>query len=256
MSEESVLLRKDGAITWVTINRPKALNALNSDVVQGLRASVEQIREDEETRVVAITGAGEKSFVAGADITEMREMTPLMARALSERLQRVLDDLSDLPQPTIAAINGFALGGGLELALACDLRIAVTTAKLGVPEVALGVFPGAGGTQRLPRLIGPAWAKYLILTGEMISAEQSERIGLVNKVVPADKLEEEVRALADRIAAMGPQAVRLAKQAVNKGADIGLEAAQALERSLFALTFGEEQKEGMTAFIEKRKPNF
>jgi enoyl-CoA hydratase len=171
-------------------------------------------------------------------------------------MQQVLDDLAALPQPSIAAINGFALGGGCELAMACDLRIAADTAKLGVPEVALGVFPGAGGTQRLPRLVGPARAKYLVLTGEVISAEESERIGLVNKVVPKDKLVEEVTALAQKLAAQGPQAVRLAKQSIDGGAGMDLKSAQALENSLFALTFGDEQKEGMSAFIEKRKPNF
>ena len=256
MSEDTVLLRKEGSFAWITINRPKSLNAINSEVTKKLGEVVRELRDAIDIKVVIVTGAGEKAFVAGADIMEMHNITSLEAKALSARMQQVLDELAALPQPSIAAINGFALGGGCELAMACDLRIAADTAKLGVPEVALGVFPGAGGTQRLPRLVGPARAKYLVLTGEVISAEESERIGLVNKVVPKDKLVEEVTALAQKLAAQGPQAVRLAKQSIDGGAGMDLKSAQALENSLFALTFGDEQKEGMSAFIEKRKPNF
>lgn len=257
MSDELVLLKKDGVITWVTINRPKALNAFNTEVLRSLRAAVEQIRNDAGTKVVIVTGAGEKAFVAGADITEVQKMSPLEAKDFSDLIHATLDEIAALPQPVIAAINGFALGGGCELALACDLRIAADTAKLGLPEVAIGVFPGGGGTQRLPRLVGSARAKYLIFTGEAITAAESERIGLVNKVVPRENLVDEVMALAIKISAQGPLAVRLAKEAVNKGAGMELGEAQALEAGLFALVFSSpEQKEGMTAFIEKRKPNF
>lgn len=257
MSDELVLVKKDGVVTWVTINRPKALNAFNTEVLRCLREVVAQIRKDNGTKVVIITGAGEKAFVAGADITEVQKFSPLDAKEFSELAQGTLDDIANLPQPVIAAINGFALGGGCELALACDLRIAADTAKLGLPEVAIGVFPGAGGTQRLSRLIGSARAKHLIFTGEAISAAESEHIGLVNKVVPRDDLVNEVMALATRISAQGPLAVRLAKEAINRGAGMELGEAQALEAGLFALVFSSpEQKEGMSAFIEKRKPSF
>jgi enoyl-CoA hydratase len=257
MSEETVISQISEGIAWITINRPKAMNAINTAVLVNLKKIIDQLKNDQSTKVVILTGAGEKAFVAGADIGEMQNFTPLQARAFSVMGQEALNSLANLPQPVIAAINGFALGGGCELALACDLRIAARNAKLGLPEVGLGVIPGFAGTQRLPRLIGQARAKQLIFSGEIISAEESERIGLVNKVVEQTELREQVLAMATKIAAQGPQAVRLAKEAINQGGEMELAGAQVLESNLFAVIFSsDQQREGMTAFIEKRKPNF
>jgi enoyl-CoA hydratase len=217
---------------------------------------IDRIKSDDEIRIVIITGEG-NSFVAGADIKEMMEKSPIAAREFTKYGQHVLKRLEDLEKPVIAAVNGFALGGGCELALACDMIIASDNAKIGLPEVSLGIHPGFGGTQRLPRLIGKARAKELIFTGDMITAQEAERIGLVNKIVPQDKLLDECRNLGARILTRGPVAVKLAKSAINRGNEMTLDEGMAYEIETVSLTFSTEDKtEGMDAFMSKRKPEF
>jgi enoyl-CoA hydratase/3-hydroxyacyl-CoA dehydrogenase len=252
----TVKYTKDGKYGYITMNRPEALNALNSKVLSDLEKTIHQIKDDEEVGIVIVTGEG-NSFVAGADIKEMVEKSPLAARQFTRYGQQVFKQLDELDKPVIAAVNGFALGGGCELALACDMIIASDKAKIGLPEVSLGIHPGFGGTQRLPRLIGTAKAKELIFTGDMISAQEAERIGLVNKVVESDKLIEEAKDLGKRILNRGPVAVRLAKSAINRGTEMNLDDGLAYEIETVSLTFTTDDKaEGMNAFIEKRKPDF
>jgi enoyl-CoA hydratase len=243
---------RDGDICTVTINRPEVLNPLSTQVFVELEPALDHIASDDSVNVVVVTGAGDKSFVAGADLAEMRDMSPTEAYALSTRAHRVFSKLENLPQPTIAAVNGFAIGGGCELALACDIRIASDRATFGAPEVSFGITPGYGGTQRLPRIIGAGRALELILTGRMIDAQEAVTIGLVNRVVPAEELKDEVLRVARSISANGRDAVRLAKRAVRAGQDVEVEAGCEIEASLFALSFGDEQRERMTAFLEKR----
>jgi enoyl-CoA hydratase len=254
---ENVKLERDGAIALITIDRPKALNALNSRTLTELEQVLEVLSLDRGIRAVIVTGSGEKAFVAGADIAEMSTLHPESARRFSALGHRVLEALEGLPCPVIAAVNGFALGGGCELALACDLIYASEKAKLGQPEVNLGVIPGFGGTQRLTRLVGKTRAKEMIYTGEMIDAAKAKEIGLVLEVLPPDGLLAHCREVAQRIASKGPLAVAQAKRAIEYGAEADLHRANELERQAFGVLFGTaDQKEGMRAFIEKRSPTF
>jgi enoyl-CoA hydratase len=257
MSYENVRTElKEGVLT-ITIDRPKVLNALNAQTVTEIGQAFDAARDDESIRCVILTGGGEKAFVAGADINELSKMTPLTGKAVAERGQRVLSKIERLPKPVIAAINGFALGGGCEIALACHIRIASEKAQLGLPEVTLGIIPGYGGTQRMARLLGKGKALELILTGDRIGAAEAERIGLVNKVVPADQLMPAAEEMARRIAARGPLAVRAGLEAVMNGSEMPFEEGQFLEATLFGLlTATEDMKEGMTAFLEKRQADF
>lgn len=254
---ESVLFQEENGIGIVTINRPKALNALNQEVLVGLGKLLDEIAVDTSVKVVVITGSGDKSFVAGADITEMQPLTAIEGREWGKLGQAVFSKIEKLPQPVIAAVNGFALGGGCELAMACDIRVASENAKFGQPEVSLGIPPGFGGTQRLPRLVGKGRAKELLYTGDMIDAAEAYRIGLVNKVVASGELMEVAKTMAQKIIARAPIAVQVCKAAVNEGLEMGLESGISYEAEVFGLCFATlDQKEGMTAFVEKRKPSF
>jgi enoyl-CoA hydratase/3-hydroxyacyl-CoA dehydrogenase len=252
----SVRTSREGSLGIITVDRPDSLNALNSKVLTDLGEAVDNLAKDEAVKVVMVTGEG-GAFVAGADIKEMIVKTPMEARDFTYFGQSVLKKLEDMEKVSIAAVNGYALGGGLELALSCDLIVVAEGARLGLPEVTLGIHPGFGGTQRLSRQVGKAKAKELIYTGSMIDAKEAERIGLVNKVVPRDRLYEEVKKLADKIAANGPVAVKLAKAAINRGTEVDLVTGLAYEVETISLCFStEDKKEGMGAFIEKRKPQF
>ncbi|MDR3592147.1 MAG: short-chain-enoyl-CoA hydratase [Negativicutes bacterium] len=258
MSEyANLLFEKEGGIGIVTINRPKALNALNADTIKELDKMADQLANDDEVKVVILTGAGDKAFVAGADITEMQPMSAMEGRNWGKLGQAVFNKIENLPKPVIAAINGFALGGGNELAMSCDIRIASDKAKFGQPEVSLGIPPGFAGTQRLPRLVGKGRAKELLFTGDMIDAAEAYRIGLANKVVTSEELMDTAKALAKKIMSRAPLAVQICKAAVNEGLDVDLESGVAYEAEVFGLCFATaDQKEGMAAFVEKRKPNF
>ncbi len=257
MEYSTLLYSVDNGIGLITINRPKALNALNSAVMYDLTDLLQKIAVDTEVKVVIITGSGSKSFVAGADITEMQKMSAIEGRNWAKLGQGVFDKVEKLPQPVIAAVNGFALGGGCELSMACDIRIAADTALFGQPEAGLGITPGFAGTQRLPRLVGKGIAKELIFTASNIDAQEAYRIGLVNKVVPAAELLEAAQKLAKKIMSKSSVAVQLCKAAINEGLDVDLDSGIAYESEVFGLCFAtEDQKEGMTAFVEKRKPLF
>lgn len=249
---------KERGIAKVVINRPEVRNALNRGARQELRSVIEDIRQDESIRVLTITGAGDKAFIGGADISELKEASPIEIEEYTCTLgQQLYTDIENLDIPVIAMINGFCLGGGCELAMACDIRIASDNARFGQPEISVGIIPGGGGTQRLPRLIGWGRAKELIYTGRIIDAVEAERIGLVDKVVPPDRLEEEVRQLAEAIISQSPLIIRLAKKVINRGMYTDLATGLACERANFALCFAtEDHIEGMTAFLEKRKPEF
>jgi enoyl-CoA hydratase len=257
MAYENLLVDVSERIATITFNRPKALNALNPQTVRELGAALEEVSKREDAGVVLLTGAGEKAFVAGADISVMKGFTTMEALDFALLGQRVLSFLESMPQPVIGVINGFALGGGCEVAMACDMLIAADTARFGQPEVNLGIIPGYGGTQRLPRLVGRNLAKELVLTGEMITAQRAYEIGLVNRVVPAAELMSAARETAKKILSRGPVAVRTAKMAMNRGLDLDLGNACALEASLFAAGFSTaDRAEGIAAFLEKRKPAF
>src|ERR1700741_333992 len=254
---ENVLYEKKGAIAYVTLNRPKVLNALNRRTWEDLQSAFEDAREDSAIRGVILTGAGDKAFIAGADISELSKVTAVEAESSSTFGQGVLNLIENLGKPVIAAINGFALGGGCETAMACTIRIAVETAKFGQPEVKLGVLPGGGGTQRLPRLIGKGRALQLILTGGMINASEAYRIGLVNEVVPIAELIPRAEALLREIFANAPLAIKYSLEAVNKGLETSQAEGLALEASFFGLCAGTEDKqEGTRAFLEKRAAQF
>lgn len=257
MSEYANLLYAvENEIGIITLNRSKELNALNSDTLLELERLLQQIESDEAVKTVIITGGG-KAFVAGADIVEMQPLSAVQARTWVELGQRVFRAVEQLSRPVIAAVNGFALGGGCELALACDIRIASETAKFGQPEAGLGITPGFGGTQRLPRVIGTGRAKELLLTGAIIDATEAYRIGLVNMVAAPEVLLDAAKEMAQKINARAPVAVRLCKAAVNTGMEMDSASGIAFERDAFALCFSTfDQKEGMTAFIEKRKACF
>jgi len=254
---DPVLYEKRGAIAYVTVNRPKVLNALNRTTWARLKAVFEDLRDDAAVSGAILTGAGNKAFIAGADIGELAHATGFEAQQASRLGQEVLDLIENLGKPVIAAVNGFALGGGCETAMACTLRIAVDTAKFGQPEVKLGLIPGGGGTQRLPRLVGKGRALQLILSAEMISAQEAYRIGLVNEIVPAADLMARAEAILKGIASNGPIAVKFAIEAVNKGLDSSQSEGLLLEAAYFGLCASTEDKsEGTLAFLEKRAPQF
>jgi enoyl-CoA hydratase len=254
---ELINLEWDGAVAVITVNRPKALNALNAQAVRELEQAVAEVAARADARAVIVTGAGEKAFVAGADIAEMTAFTTSQALAFAQAGHRALAALEALSVPTIAAVNGFALGGGCELALACDFIYASEKARFGLPEVTLAVIPGFGGTQRLTRLLGRARAKELIFTGDMIDAAKAKELGLALEVLAPDKLMAHCKEVASKIAKRGPVAVAQAKRVIEHGADLPLADACELERQAFALLFGtSDQREGMTAFVEKRAANF
>ncbi|MEN6388897.1 MAG: enoyl-CoA hydratase-related protein [Syntrophomonas sp.] len=254
---KNVLLDIQGRIATLTINRPKALNALNQDTLLDIKAAVEEVHNSAEVDVLIITGAGDKAFVAGADITAMVEMTAIEGRAFGQLGGEVTNLMETMPKPVIASINGFCLGGGCELAMACDFRICSHKSKFGQPEVGLGVTPGFGGTQRLPRLVGSGMAKQLLYTGDVIDAQEALRIGMVNQVVASEQLQEQVLKIAQRIVARGQLSVRFCKDAVNSGMQMDITRAMAFEADIFGLCFAtSDQKEGMRAFMEKRKADF
>ncbi len=257
MTFDNLLVDRAAAVATVTINRPKVLNALNTATMDELRRVVLELKQDDAVRAIILTGAGDKSFVAGADINELAVQTPVSGREHALAGQHVLDLVENLGKPVIAAINGFALGGGCELAMACTLRIAADTARLGQPEIALGLLPGYAGTQRLARLVGKGRAMELILTGATIAADEAMRIGLVNRVVPAAELMAEVRKLAAALAAQAPIAVRYIMTAINKGLEMPFAEGCVFEATLFGLIAStEDMREGTKAFLEKRKPTF
>jgi enoyl-CoA hydratase len=254
---ENLLLERDGATAIVTINRPAVLNALNAPTIDALRRVMLELQRDAGVRVIVLTGAGEKAFVAGADINELAVQTPTSGREHALKGQHVFDLIENLGKPVVAAINGFALGGGCELAMACTLRIAADTARLGQPEINLGLIPGYAGTQRLSRLVGKGRALEMILTGAPVAAAEAHRIGLVNRVVPAADLLAEVRKLAAQLAASAPVAVRYIIDAVNKGLEMPFAEACRYEATLFGLVAStDDMREGTKAFLEKRKPTF
>ena len=256
-SSQNLIVEVDGAIAIVTVTRPKVLNALNSATVDELHEALLRLQHDDAVRCVVITGAGEKSFIAGADINELAEQSPTRGRDHALRGQQVLNLIETLGKPVIAAINGYALGGGCELAMACTLRVAADTARLGQPEINLGIIPGYAGTQRLPRLVGEGRALELLLTGDPITAAEAHRIGLVNRVVPAAELMQAVRTLAAALASKPPIAVRYILDAVHGGMQEPLREAQLYEATLFGLVAStEDMREGTAAFLAKRRPEF
>ncbi|HYL97836.1 MAG TPA: enoyl-CoA hydratase-related protein [Blastocatellia bacterium] len=254
---ENVLYEKRGAIAYVTLNRPRVLNALSQKTWEDLRSAFVDARDDSAVRGVILTGAGDKAFIAGADISELAHLSAVEAEQSSTFGQGVLNLIENLGKPVIAAINGFALGGGCETAMACTIRVAAENAKFGQPEVKLGLLPGGGGTQRMPRLVGKGRALQLILSGEIISAQEAYRIGLVNEVVPAAEVIPRAEAILKQIFANAPLAVKYSLEAVNKGLETSQAEGQALEASFFGLCAGtEDKKEGTQAFLQKRAPQF
>ena len=257
MAFDNLLLERDGAVATVTINRPKVLNALNIQTLDELRRVMLDLKRDEGVRVVILTGAGEKSFVAGADINELARQTPVSGRDMALAGQQVFDIIEQLGKPVIAAVNGYALGGGCELAMACTLRLAADSARFGQPEINLGILPGYGGTQRLPRLVGKGRALELMLTGTPVAAAEAERIGLVNRVVPAADLMGAARSLAAILAMQAPIAMRYIIDAVNAGLQMPFQEGCIHEATLFGLVAAtDDMREGTSAFLEKRKPVF
>lgn len=257
MEYENIIFQVEDGIAWITFNRPKTLNALNTALIEEFSIALDKIFENEDIRVLVLTGAGEKSFVAGADITELATFNALQAKCFSETGYAIMNKLQELPVPVIAAVNGFALGGGCEIALACDFIYAADNAMFGLPEITLGIIPGFGGTQRLPRLIGKNMAKEMIFTGKMISAQEAAAIGMVNKVCPQAQLMAEVVATARTMASKGKVSLRAAKQAINSGLNVDLGTGCRIETDAFALCLASpDAKEGTAAFIEKRKADF
>lgn len=257
MELKNVILEKEGNLAIVTINRPKALNALNSETLADLDVVITDLENDNNIYCVILTGSGEKSFVAGADISEMKELNEYQGKDFGILGNRVFRRLENLEKPVIAAISGFALGGGCELAMSCDIRIASEKAKFGQPESGLGITPGFGGTQRLPRIVGMGKAKELIYTGAIVKADEALRIGLVNKVVNLESLMEEARSMANMIIANAPIAVKLCKDAINRGMQVDMDSAIKIEAEDFGKCFNtEDQVEGMSAFLERRSKNF
>lgn len=254
---ENVLYQKKESVAYIIVNRPKVLNALSHQTFVDLRAAFQNARDDAAVRGVILTGAGDKAFIAGADISELATVTAVAAAQSSNVGQEVLNLVENLGKPVIAAINGFALGGGCETAMACTIRVASETAKFGQPEVKLGLVPGGGGTQRLPRLVGKGRALQIILSGEMISAQDAYRIGLVNEVVPAAEVMARAEAILKQIFANAPLAVKYSLEAVNKGLETSQSEGLALEAAFFGLCAGtEDKKEGTQAFLQKRAPRF
>jgi len=257
MPDSILLLEKDAAIATITFNNPKALNALTLEIFEGLETLFDDLESDTEVRVIILTGAGDKAFVAGGDISHLASLDADGARQFALLAQRVIDRIETFPKPVIAAINGYCLGGGNELAMGCDLRIAADSAKFGQPEVKLGIIPGFAGTQRLSRLIGKGRAKEMIFTGEMIDADQACRIGLVNRVVAKDCLMEEAKSLAMKMCDKSASAISLSKNAIDNGLEMDFARAARYEADLFALSFTTADcKEGISAFLEKRPAKF
>ncbi len=257
MEYDNIIFKVEKNIATITFNRPKALNAINSSLLEDFSHALDEIAKDETIRILILTGAGEKSFVAGADITELAKFNPLQSKNFAIKGHSTISKLQELPIPVLAAVNGFALGGGSEIALACDFIYASEKANFGLPEINLGVIPGFGGTQRLPRLIGKNMAKEMILTGKMISAEKAAEIGMVNKVCPHETLMDEIMKTANIMASKGKTSLRAAKEAINYGMDVDLVSGRHIEMDAFALCMAsEDAKEGTTAFLEKRKANF
>lgn len=257
MAYENILFESKDNIATIIVNRPEALNALNWQTMQEIQAACSSVKDDKEIFGIIITGAGEKSFVAGADIKELATKDPVGAKEFSLASQEILHFIEHLPKPVIAAVNGFCLGGGCELAMACHMRVASENAKFGQPEVNLGLIPGNGGTQRLPRLVGKGRALELVLTGNMIDAQEAYRIGLVNKVAPPKELLLTAEEILKTVMRKGPVAVKLALEAVGHGLELTLDEGVQLEANLFGLCFStEDMKEGTQAFIEKRKAKF
>lgn len=257
MALENILYEKKNGVATITINRPKKLNALNQETILEILSALDDAEKDANVRVVVITGAGDRAFSAGADISGMKGRTPLDSRRSSQLGQQMMNRVEDLEKPVIAAINGYALGGGLELAMACDFRIASENARLGQPEINIGLIPGWGGTQRLPRFVGKALAKEMIFTGKMIVAKTAERVGLVNTVVPADQLKSAVKQLAEELTDKPPVAIKLAKQLINNSTETNLRIGLTHESEAFGILGStEDVKEGTAAFLEKRKPRF
>ncbi len=257
MTFENLLLEKRNSIAYVTVNRPKVLNALNMATMEELRLAFTDIKNNAGVRVAILTGAGEKAFIAGADIGELAKQDAVAGKEYTHRGQSVLDLIENLGKPVIACINGFALGGGCEIAMACTMRLASENAKLGQPEVKLGIIPGLGGSQRLPRLVGKGIAMQLVTTGEMITAQEAHRIGLVNEVVAAAELIPRSEAIAQKIIANAPLAVQYAMEAVNRGMEMNLVEGLYLEAALFGVCCAtEDKKEGTAAFLEKRPAQF
>jgi len=257
MAYENIIFESSSGIATITFNRPKALNALNDALLKEFSQALDNIAKDEDVRVLILTGAGEKAFVAGADITELSAFNTLQAKAFSQKGHKTIDKLQELAIPVIAAVNGFALGGGSEVALACDFIYASENAVFGLPEINLGIMPGFGGTQRLPRLIGKNMAKEMIFTGKMIRADEAYKIGLANKIFPPESLMDEVLKTAKTIALKGKVSLRCAKHAVNTGMNSDLMTGCNMEIDAFALCFAsEDAKEGTSAFLEKRKAEF
>ena len=257
MAYKNIIVEKKEGIAKIKINRPKVLNALNKETILELTKAVEELNLDKKIKVAILTGEGDKAFIAGADISQMKDMNPLEGKEFAEIGHNLLNNIENSRIPFIAAINGYALGGGCEVLMACDICIASKNALIGQPEINLGIHPGFGGTQRLPRHVGRMIAKELLMTGRNIDADEAFRIGLVNMIVDDDKLMETVEKIAGKIASKSPIQTAFIKSLVNKGADIDLNTANSLEISYFSSSFStEDQKEGMTAFLEKRKPKF
>jgi len=257
MAFENLLVERDGGVAVITVNRPKVLNALNTQTLDELRRAILELKHDDSVRAVVLTGAGDKGFIAGADINELAVQTPTGGREHALRGQHVLDLIEHMGKPVIAAINGYALGGGCEMAMACTLRIAAETAKLGQPEINLGIIPGYAGTQRLARIVGKGRALELLLTGDQIPAQEAHRIGLVNRVVPAAALMSEAKKLAATLASKAPVAVHYILDAVQKGMEMPFPEAEVFEATLFGLVSStEDMREGTKAFLEKRKADF
>jgi enoyl-CoA hydratase len=256
-SFENITYEVKGSIAYITMNRPKVMNALNRKTVEELNAAFHAAKDDATVKGVILTGAGEKAFIAGADIAELSTIDGEKAGEFSEKGQETLSFIEILGKPVIAAVNGFALGGGCETAMACTIRIAAENAKFGQPEVKLGIIPGYGGTQRLPRLVGKGRALQLILTGDLIDAHEAYRIGLVNEVVPAADLISRCEAILNQIDANAPLAIRYAIDAVNEGVNTNLSSGLKLEAKYFTLAAGtDDRKEGTSAFVQKRAPQF
>jgi enoyl-CoA hydratase len=257
MAYDNIIFNVEDGIALITFNRPKALNALSTDLLQELSDALDEIAKNEDIRILILTGAGEKSFVAGADITELAKFNALQGKNFAEKGQSIINKLQELPIPVIAAVNGFALGGGTEIALACDFIYASENAMFGQPEINLGLIPGFGGTQRLPRLIGKNMAKEMILTGKMIPVDEAKMMGLVNKVCTQEALMDEVMKTAKTIVSKGKVSIRAAKEAINNGMNVGLATGCTIEIDAFALCMAsEDAKEGTAAFLEKRKADF
>ncbi|QKQ99637.1 crotonase [Metallosphaera tengchongensis] len=256
MEFETIEVKKEGTLAWLILNRPDKLNALNLKLLEELYQAVKNFDSDNDVRVIIITGKG-KAFCAGADITQFTELTPVNAWKFAKRGREVMDFIESIGKPTIAMINGYALGGGLELALACDIRVASEEAQLGLPEINLGIYPGYGGTQRLTRIVGKGKALEMMMTGDRIPARDAERYGLVNSVYPSADLEKETRKLAEKISEKSPVALSLIKEIVNRGIDSSLLTGLSMESLGWGTIFStEDKKEGVDAFLKKRKPNF